>query len=49
MIANLTIGGWIFMLVSTLAVTAMTAYCFWRVLRLPPERVGEGPPAGFGP
>lgn len=49
MFATLTVSGWIFMLTSTIGVTVLTAWCFWRVLRLPPDDVGEGPPAGLGP
>lgn len=38
----MTVAGWIFMLVSVGSVTALTAWCFYRVLRAPeppPEEV----------
>jgi hypothetical protein len=35
----MTIGGWIIMTVSLAAVWGLAAFCFWRVLRAPPEDV----------
>ena len=37
MLATLNLAGWIFMLVSTIGTTALTVWCFWRILRLPPQ------------
>ena len=34
---ELTLTGWIFMLVSVIGVIALTFWCFSRVLNLPPE------------
>lgn len=34
----MTPGGWVLMIVSCGTVTALVAWCFWRVLRLPAPR-----------
>ena len=33
----MTVGGWIFMLISAALVWGTTIYCFYRVFTLPPE------------
>jgi hypothetical protein len=44
---TMTLGGWIFMLASTISMTALVIWCFWKVLRSPgkpPEpHIGLGP------
>lgn len=49
MLATLTPGGWVFLLTSTVSMTGLVVWCFWRVLTLPPEDVHGGPPVGLGP
>ena len=41
--------GWIFLLASTLSMTVLTIWCFYRVLKLPPDEPPPEPPAGLGP
>ncbi|HYO24938.1 MAG TPA: hypothetical protein VEQ85_08310 [Lacipirellulaceae bacterium] len=36
-----TIAGWTIMIVSLTAVCALTAFCFYRLMRLPPREVSE--------
>jgi hypothetical protein len=42
----MTIGGWTFMLCSVGAVASLAAWCFWKVLSLPPEREDPVDPSG---
>ncbi|MFO1077816.1 MAG: hypothetical protein U1E73_08830 [Planctomycetota bacterium] len=37
MLATLSLAGWMILLVSCIGITWLTAWCFYRVLRLPPE------------
>jgi len=30
---GMTVGGWIFMLLTWLAIVALNAFCFWKVFR----------------
>jgi hypothetical protein len=40
----MTIGGWIFMILSITLVVGLTAWCYYRVLTTPsPERTTEPP------
>lgn len=40
----MTTGGLVMMIVSTVSITALTVYCFWRVLTLPnPSEVEHAP------
>jgi hypothetical protein len=48
MLATLTIGGWIFMILSCGAVTALVVWCFRRVLTHPEKKEPDLPP-GLGP
>lgn len=44
----LTVGGWIFLILSVVFVWVLTFWCFKRVLTAP-EANEAAPPAGFGP
>ena len=46
---DLTMGGLVVLLVSTLSVTGLVIWCFYRVLTLPPDEPPPPPPPGFGP
>ena len=37
----MTLGGWVFMLLSLAFVWVLTIWCFWRVLTAPPEVAEE--------
>jgi len=48
MLATLTTGGWIFMILSIGAVTTLVVYCYWRILSHP-ELKEPDLPGGLGP
>ena len=51
MLANseLSALGLAVLLVSSLVVTGLVVWCFYRVLTLPPDETPPPPPPGFGP
>ena len=43
----MTLGGWIFLISSTLFVWCLTAWCFYKVLTLPPDHDVAEPAKDF--